>query len=203
MVNPRNKSETLSETTKTFLREVWIKEVFGREKYVSTQAMEKGTMVESDSLALVQEVLGETHFKNNRQIENEFVIGTPDVLDDLIDIKSSWDLWTFAEVDGDKAFKDYYHQVLGYAWILGKTSARICYCLVNTPEDIIQHELYRLTWKMSEQEAIERYRKNYEFDDIPAKNRVKCFRFAIDPDDIEKLKERVVAARKYLSEMSL
>lgn len=203
MTNPRKKTETLSETTKTFLKEIWIKEKYGREKFVSTPAMSKGTMVESDSLDLVQKVTGKTYFKNNKQISNTFVIGTPDVTMPLIDIKSSWDLWTFADVTEDKGYKDYYWQLLGYAWILRRTVAKLYYCLVNTPEDLIQHELFKIAYSIPESEAEEKYRKNYEFGDIPVNDRIKMYRFAIKGEDIKKLKVRIHESRKYLNKLSL
>jgi hypothetical protein len=94
MPKSRVKSDPLSQTTKSFLNEIFIKEVFSREKDISTPAMKKGTQVESDSISLVEKVTGKTLFKNNKQLENDYIVGTPDLRpgDDKIvkDIKSSW-----------------------------------------------------------------------------------------------------------------
>ena len=48
--------------------------------------------------------------RETAQESNEGLIGTPDVVADSfgIDIKNSWDLWTFAEVDEARVKKTYY-----------------------------------------------------------------------------------------------
>lgn len=206
MVNPRKKSETLSETTKSFLREVYIKEKYGRDRSYQTisKYTQKGTMVESDSLELVGQVSEKTLFKNLKTLENDFVIGTPDViLDDLIiDIKSSWDLWTFAEVTREKAVADYGWQIFAYLWMAGKTQGRLAYALVNTPEMLITDEIYRLSFKMSEKEA-EQARINFEFSDIAPTERVKFFDIEFDAGAVEQVKTRITACREYLGTMTL
>lgn len=206
MVNSRSKSDPLSETTKAYLQDVWIQEVLGRKKTIITIEMQKGTIVESDTMDLVQKVSGQTYFKNKEQLENDFVKGTPDIVDrpaDFIrDIKSSWDLWTFAKVTKESATKDYYYQVLTYMWLTGLQHGELIYGLVNTPDFIVQDELYRFSYKMPEDQALAQ-RVNYEFDDIPGESRIKRFQFDFNPDDIEQIKNKVILARDYLKGFSL
>ena len=202
MTNPRKKTEALSETTKAFLQEIYIEEFYNRKKFISSPAMEKGTIVESLSLDLVQKVTGKTYFKNNKQIENDYVIGTPDVTEPLIDIKSSWDLWTFSSVDEKKGESDYYYQLLGYAWILEVDSATLSYCLVNTPDGIIGDELQKIAYRIGEEESM-KYKNNYVFDDIPEEKRLKSYVFEIPQEDIEKVKQRIIDCREYLATMEL
>ncbi len=98
MTNSRAKDEVLSETAKDYLRELWIREIYGREKYdAKNKFTDKGIQCESDSFDLVKEVSGKTYFKNQKQLENEFIKGTPDLVKPLIDIKTSWDIWTFSK----------------------------------------------------------------------------------------------------------
>lgn len=205
MVNSRSKSDPLSETTKTYLREIWIQETFNRQKpELTNAAVIKGTMVESDSLDLYQQVTGQTFFKNQKRLENDFIQGTPDVIakDFILDIKSSWNIWTFASVDQKQATKNYFYQLLGYMWLTEKHQASLVYALVNTPDSITNEEIYKLTFKMSEEEA-EKHRVNYEFDDIDPKLKIKQFDFSFDGEVVEKLKERIIASREFLNGLSL
>lgn len=212
MVNGRCKSDPLSETTKAYLEELWVKEVFGREKLDKANKYTiKGVMVESDSLDLVATATGKTFFKNADHLENEFINGTPDIIvkankqpQSIIDIKSSWDIWTFLNVDEKFASKCYYYQLLGYMWLTGTKQAELMYCLVNTPEPIINDELYRLSFKIGDSEEVQAMaRKNYVFDDIDIKKRLKKFSFAYDQKLVDELKNRITAAREYMSRLEL
>ena len=52
MTNPQRKSEELSETTKTWLKEKAVEEVLGLRKSVETKPMLKGTLCEDKSIDL-------------------------------------------------------------------------------------------------------------------------------------------------------
>lgn len=205
MTNSRKKGEELSETAKSYLREVYIKEVWGREKtdMLANKFTQKGIMCETDSITLVEKVLGKTYFKNQKTLNNEYVVGTPDVINpDLVDIKTSWDLFTYTAVDEDKATKDYFYQLLGYMWLTGKKTALLTYCLVDTPDEMMTDELYRLSFKMPE-DKLEPYKNNYKFADIPEAMRVKQFAFNFDEALIETLKFKIEAGRQYLQTIKL
>lgn len=207
MTNSRSKDGSLSETTKSYLQELYIKEVFGREKLITSPAMRKGTSVESDSLDLVQAVFGKTYFKNEKKLANDFITGTPDVIDTknnlVIDIKSSWDIWTFAKVTEKSAIADYGWQLLGYMWLTGVTKASLIYALVNTPEFIINDELYRLSFKLPPDTDTDPYKINFLFDDIESKLKVKRFDLEYSEEKIEELKAKIQLCRAYLSTLSL
>lgn len=211
MTKARSKSEILSETAKACLREIWIKETFGREKIETrSKFTDKGVSCESDSLELVKQVLGVSYFKNNHELSNDWIKGTPDVVvkdRHVIDIKTSWDIWTFAAVDGEKAEKDYFYQLLGYMWLTGLPVAKLMYCLVDTPEEIIADELFRLSFKYKEigqnEEQDKKYRANYIFNDIDPKLRVKEYSFSYVEAEMEAVKGILMEARKYLSGLHL
>lgn len=205
MTNGRKKDELFGDTTKTYLRDIYIKETFNRERPdIKGPACAKGTMVESDSLSLVQEVTGKAYFKNQDRFENDFIQGTPDVIldDKIIDIKSSWTIWTFASVDEALAKKNYFYQVLGYMWLTGKKTGDLVYCLVNTPDELTEHELFKLSYSITDEE-IDKLRINYAFDDIPAEKRMKQFSFEYDQVLVDELQTRIIAAREYLNKLSL
>jgi len=115
MVKPRAAGELLSATTKSYLKELWIKETFQRDKIdmIGNKYTTKGTIVETDSIELYEHVSSVSYFKNNEQLKNDYLVGTPDIVaPNLIDIKSSWDIFTFGAVDEKKARADYYWQPL-------------------------------------------------------------------------------------------
>ena len=100
MRSPRSKSETLSATAKEYLNKIWVTEMTGRtEDRIVTRPMEKGIICESDSLDLVQKATGQVYFKNQQKISNEFIEGTPDVVSPLLDIKTSYSIFSYAKVD--------------------------------------------------------------------------------------------------------
>jgi len=207
MTNSRSKSEPLSETAKGCLHEIYIEEVFGRRKTISSAAMKKGTAVETDSLELLQTVTGEVYFKNQATIENEYLIGTPDVIDKknskVVDIKSSWDIWTYSRVTGDSALKDYAWQVKGYMWLTDTRSAQLVYALVNTPEFLIADELYKMSFTMPLNTDMEQFRPNFIFDDIPSEMRIKQFEVAYFDEEMSELRSRLDLCREYLSTLKL
>jgi len=211
MIKPRNKGEILSETAKSMLREMWIKEKYDREKFDRiNKYTNKGTMVESDSLELVSKFLDKPLFKNNKELSNDSIVGTPDVLQDnfVMDVKSSWDIWTYAEIDEEKARKQYYWQLVGYAILTNKLNMKLVYALTNTPEMLIADELYRLSFKVGDDEATQtRARRNYIYDDIPLKQRVKIYNFNLTVEEIQTEKTNIEAmcsaANDYVDSLSL
>lgn len=204
MVKSRKAGE-LSETTKTYLRELWIKETWGREQIgmIGNKYTTKGIMCETDSIELLEKVTGEKYFKNNNELSNEWVVGTPDITKPyVVDIKTSWDLYTFASVDMKKALKDYYYQLLGYMWLTDEKNAALSYCLVDTPETLMADELYKISFKLPE-DQVAKHERNFKFGDIPEKLRVKSYPIIRSDEDIESVKLAITSAREYLSTIIL
>lgn len=211
MTNSRTKSDPLGESTKTYLRDIFIKEAYGRERLdFKTKYTDKGIQCESDSLDLVQKVTKQTYFKNKSGFENKWIKGTPDIIipkDHIKDIKTSWDIWTYAKADEKVAKDTYFYQMLAYMWLTETEKAELLYCLVNTPEEIIASEAYKASFQFPEigesDEAMTKFRKNYIFDDIPAKERIKSFWFESSEEEIEAVKNKVILAREYLAQLHL
>jgi len=213
MTNGRGKG-TMGEACKSLLREIYLKEKYGREEVVFSKYMEKGNICEDDSMDLLSEVVGSKLFKNKKTFENEFVIGTPDnVTDRVIDVKTSWSLKTFFETkqftEVIKANKDYYWQLMGYMWLTGKERATVAYCLVDTPDELIQDELNRLQYQLrifntedvAYKAAAAQVEINHRFKDIPAVERVHCIDMEYDPEAVEQIKSRAIEARQYLNSL--
>jgi hypothetical protein len=207
MTEPKAKKDLLSVTTKSYLDDLYIRETKGREKDIMNKYMMKGLMVEEDSISLVTSVTKKFFIKNQERFENEWIAGTPDLVrkDEVIDIKSSWDIWTYGKAE---VTKDNYWQMMGYMWLTGLESGSLYYCLVDAPEQLIQDELRKLSWKMMMidpidplyQEAEAKIRKGLVFDDIPDVEKVKVFTVKYNQEDIDKLIERIAHCREYLNQ---
>ena len=200
MTGTRSK-DGLSDTAKGLIQKCYISQMFECRDFVQTPPMTKGIMVESDTLDLIKTVYGETYFKNKTKYENDFIKGTPDVVpaeDKIIDVKSSWTIFTFAAVDEKKARDDYFWQLAGYAWMIGKTKGELIYGLVNTPQEIVEKEIMK-SGGANPTEVI----KNHTYDDIDPKLRAKRFLFDFTPEDFKAIEEKVVLARTFMNTMSL
>jgi hypothetical protein len=208
MTSPKSKGDALSQTTKTYLQELAIQEVYGIRKEFSSRYTDKGNEVEELSIALCNDVL-ETGFlyKNEEHFTNDWITGTPDVNTNeiLLDVKSSWDATTFPFFDTELKNKDYFYQLQGYMWLTGKTEALLCYCLIDTPLQIVEDEIRREHWKASLiEESLDLrafVQSKHIFAHIPKQKRLKTFKIAKDEIAIEAIKTRITECRKYYDEL--
>jgi hypothetical protein len=149
MVEPRSKSETLSESTKTHLVDVYVRHKYNRFTDINSKYLNKGNDVEEDSITLVSRLTKTFLKKNEQQLSNDFVCGTPDIYigesidkaEIIRDTKSSWDAFTFFRAKHKELNKLYYWQGQGYCWLTGASKFFIDYCLNNTPYHIVEGEL--------------------------------------------------------------
>jgi len=212
MTEPKLKADkeagNLSETTKTFLMEVFIQQKYGRKKDISNKYIEKGLLVENDAIKLYSRYKFNEYQKNEELFKNDFLLGTPDIVsDDIIDIKSSWDIFTFFSNLNKDVDSAYYWQLQAYLALTGKESAKLAYCLVNTPETLVNDEKRKLMYKMNVAtdenpeylQACDEIDLNMNFDDIP--NRVIEFEVKRNDEDIEKMYSKIKKARIYLTEL--
>jgi len=215
MTEPVTKADkeagVLSKTAQKHLIEVYIAEKYGRKRDIQTKQMKKGVEAEQESIDLLSMYLKLPFSKNEERFKNDYITGLPDIIngDTIIDIKSSYDLWTFLGNIPDKLDNLYYWQMQSYMWLTGTTKAIIAYCLVNTPESIIQQEKYYLLKKMdviSEEspEFIQEAMKiefNMTFDDILMDERILMFNVSRSEDDILRIENKVLKARTFLQEL--
>ena len=208
MVNPRNKKDLLSATTKRYLQELHKEVLFDKSTEIQSKYLDKGKQVEDDSIKLFANVTGQKLQKNEKFYENEFICGTPDITGDkLIDIKSSWDYTTFPMYEETLPNKDYYWQLQGYMKLTGVKESWVVYCLVDTPDSIIDDEIRRQGWKLGmievpiemEQEII----SNHRYSHVPEELRIKSFKVEYNEEDMERLYERIDVCREYLTDLSV
>lgn len=184
MTAARSKTETLSETTKTYLKDWAVSEIYGYQKEIKSKYITKGLTKEDEAIDKAIEWLDlDFVLKNEKYFEDDYFCGTPDLItdDEVIDIKNSWDCWTFPLFDNEIKNKDYFTQLQVYMHLTGKKRARLVYVLLNTPEE--------MHWE-----------QQLKYDDKPKKLRIKAFSVDYDPLVIESLKEKVIESRKYINE---
>lgn len=210
MTESRTK-ELIGETAKKHLVECYVSHVYGRHKDVTNAYIEKGLMAEEDSLDLYTLVKDQLFVKNTEYFKNDWFIGTPDIIteDTVIDIKTSWDIFTFFAQTVKALDKDYYWQLQAYMDLTGKRSAKLVYCLVSTPLKLIEDQKKKLLWTMGVidqetdadyQKACEEVEKNSIYDDIDMEKRYIEMTIERDDKAIYQAHERVALCRTILNE---
>lgn len=211
MVEPRSKTELISETTKTHLMDVYVSSVFNRRSDITSKFLEKGTLVEDESIDLLSSVDKEFYIKNETHFSNDYIMGTPDIIHEndgvklIIDIKSSWDIYTFSR-SFNKENKMYYWQVLGYMELLGAKTAKVVYCLVDTPDFMIDRELKKALYQSGIDENSKEFieyaaemREYYKYSDIPKAKRVFPKDYVFNSEHLDQLYSRIQDCRQYLN----
>ena len=142
MTNPRKKTELLSATCKTYIKELVKEDLFGYKSTIDSKYLTKGIDMEDTSIDLYNEVHGTLYLKNTERLSNEFITGECDINaeDKIIDIKSSWSLETFpaSPEDIDTVKTGYEWQLRAYMWLYDKPKAELAYCMVSTPDYLLK-----------------------------------------------------------------
>jgi hypothetical protein len=211
------KAGNLSEGAKTHLIDVYVQNKYGRKTDISNKYIEKGLQVEEDAITLFSRVKKRFFKKNELHMHNQYLKGTPDlfegleisIAEEIIDIKSSWDIYTFFRVHTKDINSLYWYQLQAYMALTGAKKATLAYCLVNTPELMLMDEKRRLFYKMNAGteenadyiKAAEELEKSMIYDDIPLNERVIEFNIERDDAEIENMYAKITKARKYLNEL--
>ena len=210
MTNARSKSETLSETTKKYCQE-WLKEqIYNKKKQFSSKYTDKGNVVEDDSLDFVAEQLGlGMLIKNEEFFENDFLRGTPDAItnDFIIDVKNSWDCFTFPLFETEVPNKDYYYQAQGYMALTGVKKYKLIYTLMDTPKHLIEKEAYWYCknngFDQLDEGILADFTDRMTFDNIEDKYRIKIFEIDYNEEVVNDIKERVNECKNYINQIKL
>jgi hypothetical protein len=216
----RKHEELLSPGCKSHLNSVYAYEKYGKwsaDKDKGNKYTNKGDLAENDSITLLSILDGKLYEKNRIRVENDFLTGVPDIIEGesiynaekIIDVKTSWDIETFFFNLGKPLIPKYWWQVQGYMALTGASIAEVSFCLVNTPESLLNEEKYRLLKRLdvaTEENpeyilAAAELVNNLTFDDIPAGERVIRFFVERDDDSIQRIYKRVQSCRKYLQEI--
>ena len=186
MVSPRSKTETLSKTTQTYLQD-WAKEhIYGIRKQIKSKYIDKGLTNEDYAIDQAIKMLDLPFvLKNVESFEDDYFTGTPDIVTDteVLDIKCSWDAFTFPLFADEIPTDDYFYQLQVYMHLTGRKSARLVYVLTDTPPELQWGEI------VSYQHVSEKFK-------------IKTYTVEYQPEIIEQLQQRVLAAREYIEKIT-
>lgn len=184
MTSPRSKSETLSQTTKSYLEE-WVKEqIYGVKKQINSKYIQKGLALEDTAIEFYSVAENKSFMiKNLDHFEDDFFTGTPDcIFEDVVyDFKTSWDCYTFPLFD-EVPEMGYYYQLQVYMHLTGLKKAKLVYTLQDTPDYLT-------------------YEEPISYSHVENKYRIKEFDIDYDPQVIETAKAKIIECRDYVKEL--
>jgi hypothetical protein len=217
-LEPFKDEEPLSKTAKSYLKKYYAYLKYGKwsasldkgNKYVN-----KGKLGEPDSIKLCSFLDDRPYIKNETRFDDEFLTGEPDVIrfdgecPYIIDVKTSWDIETFMDPLGEDLTPLYWWQLQGYFALTGAKSGEVSYCLVDTPEPVMNGEKYALSRRLNgatdenpEYKAAEAILiNNMTFSDMSHADRRIRFTVERDEEAIAKIYQRVAKCREYLAEI--
>ena len=185
MTDPKKKSDLIAKTVKTQIHD-WLKEsIYGIRKEIETKYTNKGLMYEDAAIDKAIEWLDLPFaIKNTERRTDDWFTGEPDLIvgDTVIDIKNSWDCWTFPLFENELPTDNYFYQVQVYMHLFGLKKASVVYVLLNTPETFNTPEI--------------------SYDNVDKKYRIKRYDFEFQPEVIDELKKRVLIARDYINTLN-
>jgi hypothetical protein len=204
----------LSKTCQTELIKIYNQVNYGRRKDITTKQMDKGIIQEPISIDLLCKVDGKLYFKNEEHLENEWFSGHPDCFvgdnienaEEVIDIKTSWDIFSFMPKLIEEPDKGYVAQLNAYFDLTGAKSGAIAYCLVSSPSNFVEEEIFYLLKRSDAAteyspnviDAVKELKSNMIYDDIDYRERVIKIPVQRDDELIAKMKAKVPIMRIWL-----
>lgn len=197
--------KALGETGKTYVKEWYKEQLYGKQKEFSTKYTQKGNICEELSFPLIADFLNlGMVFKNETFYENEFMHGTPDLVlpDFIIDVKNSWDPFTFPLFDTEIKNDAYVDQLNVYMNLTGRTKAKLAYTLIDTPDFLIEREARKYCFDNGiedlDLDIYEEFKSKMTYSDLPIELRVKVFDLEYSDERRLKLESRVNECREFL-----
>jgi len=178
MTKSRSKDGALSKTALNYVEDWYKEQIYGVKKNIDNKYLRKGISVEDNAIEYAASQLGWLFAeKNEEYFEDSHFCGTPDVIldDTIIDIKSSWDCFTFPLFEDEIPNKDYYYQLQTYMALTGLKKAQLVYVLMDTPESI-------------ERDAV-------SYESVESKYRIKIFDVDYDEEVVESMRDKVQYVR--------
>lgn len=186
MTNGRGKSE-MGATAKSYIRKCAKEAFYGYTTELNNKYINKGRDQELESIELLNSVRFTDYRKNLFTAENDYLIGTADIVLDnhIIDIKSSWSLETFPATSDEGYDADYEWQLRAYLMLYDKPTAELIYCMVTTWDEFL-----------NEWENLQVHR----VDHIDPSKRITVLNFDRDQDKENQMIERLNQASDYYEE---
>lgn len=138
MTAPRSKSERLSRKAKEVIEKMVNEHCYQTPFFKDSNILRKGRECEAESIDLFNLAYFKNLTKNEIRLTNEYITGECDLIDGetIIDIKTSWDLTTFAKERHDPT--SYEWQLRGYMWLYDKEKACTAHCAIDTPLNLLR-----------------------------------------------------------------
>lgn len=183
------KDKSLSAGAKTYIESLAKEELYGFKEVITGKYMDKGLIVEDESIQLYNSVFFTDYVKNTERRTNDWITGECDVIVPGvagIDIKSAWSLATFPATSAAAHDTLYEWQCRGYMMLWDVPLWEVAYCMVNTPDELIKYE----------QESL------HYVDHIDEALRVTIIKYERDMDLEAKIIAKVKAARQYFDQIT-
>lgn len=183
------KDKSLSAGAKTYIESLAKEELYSFKEIVTGKYMDKGLIVEDESIQLYNSVFFTDYVKNTERRTNDWITGECDVIVPGvagIDIKSAWSLATFPATSAAAHDTLYEWQCRGYMMLWDVPLWEVAYCMVNTPDELIKYE----------QESL------HYVDHIDEALRVTIIKYERDMDLEAKIIAKVKAARQYFDQIT-
>lgn len=174
----------LSSICITYLKEWYSEQMYGELEEIRSKYLDKGNICENEAIDIIAERLNlGLAFKNITFFENDFITGTPDILTEsmVIDAKCSWDGKTFLDSALSPINKYYEWQLLGYMDLTKRIESKLCYVLLDTPEEV-------------------NFGIEIIYSKIPIEKRFKVFTVDYSDEKIKSIYEKVEQCRLWLND---
>lgn len=162
--------------------------------------------------ALAREMYAEVFSKEeefvkmfNKNVQNDHVTGTPDIVhgDIVVDTKIAFDRKSFRKAEPSW---NYIWQLKCYMWLLGLNKARLFYCMVPTPDWIMAKLEQKLFWNgdytttespdyLTDKEELH---KMHDISHLELHQKFKFWDFELDLHDIDVMTRIVNESREYM-----
>lgn len=192
---------------------------YGWEKFAKKMAStgnqfsfyEKGTLLEGEAVDLLSKLDRVKYTRNTKLVTNDYLLGKCDIISPnrkiIIDTKVSWNISTFMSALNGPLKALYWYQMQGYLELYNVDQGYVCFCLLNTPVELVEREKVKLLNKYVFGEINrEDYEKKMEslelsltYNNIPMKRRVIRFRVDRYPDLMPKIQWKVDRCREWLT----
>jgi hypothetical protein len=212
------KSVLLCKANETVLKRIYSREKYGKQALLGKENIPhlvNGVVSERDSLKLASEVLGIKPKVYKDTISNDHIKGRIDAYSGssikkakhIYEIKTASNYETFLDfIDNAQEESLYYWQMQGYLSITGAKRGTLIHCCTSYHPDIVTQQvniyLSRIKGLNLPHEyvskRIEHIRKNMNFDDIPAHQRVYAITIERNDDDIDAIRQKMALCRDWL-----
>ena len=208
--NSKRVSDILPETCKTYVKG-WLKgKIYNKRKDITNKYLRKGIQKEDTAINMLMEHYNlPWNCKNVERRYNEHMEGECDLYypNIIYDTKCSFDCFTFPLFDKKLTERhDYYYQGQVYMDLWNVKKYAVAYVLTNTPHDIVDQEIRRRTYGMTNESQIECLAKEiveyHNYDGIEMSKRIKLEEFDYDSSVIQRIVARVELIRKYITELT-